>query len=126
MNEIFTNFKEIMTQKYATFSGRAGRKEYWLFQLFNFIVSFFISILAFSLGDSYGGPNMVFMIILWIYSLALLIPSIAVTVRRLHDLGKGGGWIFISAIPILGGIILLILMICKGEPQTNRFGEPIQ
>ncbi|CQB85961.1 Inner membrane protein yhaI [Chlamydia trachomatis] len=69
---------------------------------------------------------MVFMIILWIYSLALLIPSIAVTVRRLHDLGKGGGWIFISAIPILGGIILLILMICKGEPQTNRFGEPIQ
>lgn len=126
MNEIFTNFKEIMTQKYATFSGRAGRKEYWLFQLFNFIVSFFISILAFSLKDSYGGPNMVFMIILWIYSLALLIPSIAVTVRRLHDLGKGGGWIFISAIPILGGIILLILMICKGEPQTNRFGEPIQ
>lgn len=126
MNEIFTNFKEIMTQKYATFSGRAGRKEYWLFQLFNFIVSFFISILAFSLKDSYGGPNMVFMIILWIYSLALLIPSIAVTVRRLHDLGKGGDWIFISAIPILGGIILLILMICKGEPQTNRFGEPIQ
>ena len=59
-------------------------------------------------------------------SLALLIPSLAVTVRRLHDIGKGGGWIFISLIPFIGAIWLLILLIMQGELDENRFGKPVE
>lgn len=56
--------------------------------------------------------------------LGLLVPTLAVSVRRLHDIGKGGGWIFINLIPVIGSIWFLILMIKKGESITNRFGAP--
>ncbi len=58
-----------------------------------------------------------------IVALILLAPTLAVNVRRLHDIGKGGGWIFINLIPFIGGLWYLILMIKEGEPQANRFGE---
>lgn len=126
MNEIFTNFKESMTKKYVDFNGRAGRKEYWLFQLFNGIIATLLYILMFISIDSYEGPNTAFTIVNALYCLAILLPNLSVTVRRLHDVGKGGGWIFITFVPVIGGLYLLYLMICKGEPNANRFGEPIQ
>ncbi len=69
---------------------------------------------------------MLFMILAGIVSLALLLPSLAVAVRRLHDVGKGGGWIFINPVPIIGSLWFLILLIKEDEPQANRFGEPVK
>ena len=125
MNEFIENFKEVMTKKYATFNGRAGLKEYWYFFVVNLAVVFSLYILMLIFMKS---AAMVAIIggLSWLWSLALLIPGLALTVRRLHDTGKGGGWIFIALIPILGALYLLYLMILKGEPTANRFGEPVE
>ena len=125
MNEFIENFKEVMTKKYATFNGRAGLKEYWYFFVVNLAVVFSLYILMLIFMKS---AAMVAIIggLSWLWSLALLIPGLALTVRRLHDTGRGGGWIFIALIPILGALYLLYLMIIKGEPMANRFGEPVE
>ncbi|MDX5630496.1 MULTISPECIES: DUF805 domain-containing protein [unclassified Brenneria] len=101
-------------KNYVGFSGRARRKEYWMFYLFNIIVSFVIAII-----DSALGLNA---ILLLIYSLAILLPGLAVTVRRLHDIGKSGWWILISMIPVVGGIVLLIFTCQDSQPAENQFG----
>lgn len=125
MNELIQNFKEVVTQKYATFSGRAGVKEYWYFFVVNLAVSilFYILMLIFMKSAMLAG---LVSILSMIWSFALLIPGLALTVRRLHDTGKGGGWIFIVLVPFIGALYLLYLMIIKGEPTANRFGEPIE
>ena len=125
MNEFIENFKEVMTKKYATFNGRAGLKEYWYFFVVSLAVVFSLYILMLIFMKS---AAMVAIIggLSWLWSLALLIPGLALTVRRLHDTGKGGGWIFIALIPLLGALYLLYLMIIKGEPMANRFGEPVE
>ncbi len=125
MNELIQNFKEVVTQKYATFSGRAGVKEYWYFFVVNLAVSilFYILMLIFMKSAMLAG---LVSILSMVWSFALLIPGLALTVRRLHDTGKGGGWIFIVLVPFIGALYLLYLMIIKGEPTANRFGEPIE
>ena len=115
MNEIFTNFKEVVTKKYSDFNGRAGRKEYWLFQLAYlpiYIVLYTLWLLSF---DKPGNSYIYFSILLLFFTIGLALPSISLTIRRLHDVGKGGGWIFIGAIPVIGELYLLYLMICKGR-----------
>ena len=125
MNELIQNFKKVVTQKYATFSGRAGVKEYWYFFVVNLAVSilFYILMLIFMKSAMLAG---LVSILSMVWSFALLIPGLALTVRRLHDTGKGGGWIFIVLVPFIGALYLLYLMIIKGEPTANRFGEPIE
>lgn len=106
-------------RQYADFSGRARRKEYWMFFLFNFIFAFAAMILDNLLGISLEagyGP------LYGLYALALLIPSIAVTVRRLHDTGKSGLMILVSLIPLIGGIWLLILLATEGNLGENKYG----
>lgn len=100
--------------KYATFKGRARRKEYWLFTLFNFLILFILLIF-----DSLIGAQGVLFIL---YFLATLLPNLAVTVRRLHDIGKSGWWILISIIPIIGGIVLVIFM-CTDSQSGNSFDD---
>jgi uncharacterized membrane protein YhaH (DUF805 family) len=108
-------------KQYADFSGRARRKEYWMFVLFNMIFCIVAAILDNLLGltISVAIPYGVFY---FLYALAVLIPGLAVAVRRLHDVGKGGGWIFISLVPLIGGIWLLVLF-CTDSEQGNRFGQ---
>lgn len=89
--------------KYADFTGRASRSEYWYFALFNFIIGCIFYALMYGFGDD-GEPSMFFYILYGLYCLGVLLPSLAVNVRRLHDIGKGGGWIFISFVPLIGGI----------------------
>ena len=101
--------------KYATFSGRARRSEYWYFVLLNVIVSVVISILGMIIGDFAS-------VISGIWSLAILVPSLALVWRRLHDIGKGGVWILIGLIPLVGGIILLVFMCKDSQPGANQFG----
>ncbi len=108
-------------KQYADFKGRARRKEYWLFLLFNliftWIVVFLDNILELSTANFPYGPLSI------IYMLGVLIPALAVVVRRLHDTGKSGWMIFIAFIPIIGGIWLLILMLMDSEPGSNQYGE---
>lgn len=101
-------------KNYAKFDGRARRKEYWMFCLGNFIVGF---VLGFILGII-GAPAYVG----YVYSLAVLVPSIAVTVRRLHDIGKSGVWYFINFIPCIGSIWLIVLLCQDSMPGENEYG----
>jgi uncharacterized membrane protein YhaH (DUF805 family) len=107
-------------KNYAGFSGRARRKEYWMFTLFNIIFAVIAIILDSILGTAIEGVGYGLFYIL--YSLAVLIPSLAVTVRRLHDVGRSGWMILIALIPIIGAIWLLILLILNSKPGENKFG----
>jgi uncharacterized membrane protein YhaH (DUF805 family) len=96
-------------KQYADFSGRARRKEYWMFQLFDVI---FIIV------------AMIFAIPLFVlYVLATRIPALAVTVRRLHDVGKSGWMLFIGLIPLIGSIWFLVLMLTDSQQGTNKWGQ---
>lgn len=108
-------------KKYADFQGRARRAEYWMFVLFQYLVLFGLMLLGRLMA---GGDleNPISVIPFAAAGLALLIPSIAVTVRRLHDTNRTGWWIFISLIPLIGGIWLFVLTVLDGTPATNRFG----
>lgn len=105
-------------KKYAVFSGRARRKEYWFFFLFNLIVNVILGIFDVALEALINLPQ----ILGTIYSLAVLIPSIAVSVRRLHDIGRSGWWLLLSFIPILGWIVLLVFAVTDSEEGENQYG----
>ena len=120
MNTIIENFKDIITNKYAQFKGRANRAEFWQYILVYFVISVAFSLLM-SLFSGVNALRMIFMILYVIAMLALLVPSLAVSVRRMHDIGKGGGWIFINLIPFIGSIWFLILAIKESEPGANQF-----
>lgn len=108
-------------KKYADFNGRARRKEYWMFFLFNIIISIALIIVDGILGTS-AAPGAMGLFGA-IYLLALLIPGIAVAVRRLHDTGRSGWWILIGLVPFVGGIILIVFLVQDGTPGDNQFGR---
>lgn len=107
-------------KKYAVFSGRARRKEYWMFILFNFIFAILAMIIDNVIGTAIKGIG--YGLIYIIYILAVLLPCLAVSVRRLHDVGKSGWFLFISLIPFIGFIWLLVLMCTGGTPGENKYG----
>ena len=105
---------------YVNFSGRASRSQYWYWTLFSVLVGCLFGIV--------GGPNaqqwpMGLTILYSLVCLAFVLPSLGVTVRRLHDIGKGGGWIFITLVPLIGFIWFLVLMVLPSEQGANRFGN---
>ncbi len=109
----------VVKEKYAEFSGRARRNEYWYFVLFNFLISIGLGIIDGVLGLGAGsGVGLLG----GIYSLAVLIPSLAVAVRRLHDTGRSGWWLLISLIPIVGVIILIVFLASESQNGKNQFG----
>ena len=101
-------------KKYAVFSGRARRKEYWLFMLFNIIIAIVLGIVE---GLS-GGPG----VLPSVYYLAVLIPAIAVGVRRLHDTNRSGWWLLLGLIPIVGAIVLLVFFVQDSQADDNQYG----
>ncbi len=107
-------------KNYAGFSGRARRKEYWMFALFNLIFLIVAMILDNVLGTTI--EDLPYGLFYFLYALVVLIPSLAVAVRRLHDVGKSGWMILISLIPIVGGIWLLVLMLTDSNPGENEYG----
>ena len=107
-------------KKYAVFSGRARRMEYWYFVLFNLIVAFVLALIDTLLGTTTGVSS--FGLLSGIYGLAVLIPTLAVLVRRLHDIDRTGWWILINLIPLVGTIVLLVFALTPGTPGSNRFG----
>lgn len=107
-------------RKYATFEGRARRKEYWFFILFNVLAVVVLGIIDVVLGTSSKEAGLG--LLSGIYLLAVLLPALAVTVRRLHDTDRSGWWILIEFIPLIGGLVLLVFTLLDGTPGSNRFG----
>ena len=107
-------YLRVVKDNYANFDGRARRKEYWMFVLFNILFAFAAVIVDYVVGT--------FPLFYAVYILGVIIPGIAVTVRRLHDTGKSGWWYFIVLIPIIGGIWLLVLLCTDGTADANSYG----
>ena len=113
-------------KKYAVFNGRARRKEYWWFALINVVIVLVLSALS-RLGagtdsNSVSPVSTAFSCISGLYGLAVLLPSLGVIVRRLHDIGKSGWWILIGLIPLVGEIWLLVLLATDSQAGDNQYG----
>lgn len=102
-------------KKYAVFKGRARRKEYWGFALFNFITAFVLSFIEVMAGSDQG-------LLPTLYVWAILLPSLAVGVRRLHDTGRSGWWLFLNFVPLIGSIVIFIFLLQDSEPGENQYG----
>jgi len=114
----FTDAVRTCLSKYAVFGGRARRSEYWWFFLFNVLVSIVAGIIDAILGtDSGSGTGLIGALA----ALALLLPNLAVGIRRLHDTGRVGWWILIGLIPIVGWIVLLVFYLQDSHPD-NQYG----
>jgi len=104
-------------KKFGIFSGRARRKEYWLFTLINTLVGFAIGFAEVALG---GTPEE--SVFIGLYTLFIIIPSLAVTVRRLHDTNRSGWWTLIILFPVLGSLLVLLFVVQEGTEGENDFG----
>lgn len=110
-------------RRYADFSGRSRRKEYWMFVLFYLLVAVVLALLGGLLGAFSGPePSMLLLTPLLLLVLALFIPSLAVQVRRFHDQDKSGWFVLLTFIPYIGGTITLVFMCIEGTRGSNRFG----
>jgi uncharacterized membrane protein YhaH (DUF805 family) len=110
----------VALRKYATFSGRATRSEYWYFFLFFLLLFIGASMIDGVVGTlgKYGNTGVVGAICILVF----LLPSLAVAARRLHDIGKSGWWQLINIIPIIGPIVLIFWLAKDSEPGANVFG----
>ena len=109
-------------RKYAVFEGRARRKEYWIFFLFCVVISMALALIDETMGWIAELDDEEFGFLSTLYSLAIIIPGLAVLVRRLHDTDRSGWWVLIALIPLIGAIILLVFTALAGHPGDNRFG----
>jgi len=104
--KLWKNYVDVL-KKYTVFTGRARREEFWLFALVSFVISFVLSFL---------GPLGI------LYSLGVMVPSLAVGARRLHDTGRSGWWQLIGIIPLVGVIVLIVFAVQDSQPGENQFG----
>ena len=118
--------KSVLMNNFANFEGRASRSEYWWFYLFTFLMALLLGVID---GVMLAIMDVPITSLLWtlspmatLFQLAILIPSLAVMVRRFHDLGKSGWWFFILLIPCVGIILYIVWMASEGEPHDNMYG----
>jgi uncharacterized membrane protein YhaH (DUF805 family) len=110
-------------KQYADFEGRARRKEYWMFVLINFVIVMTLYALLF--GGIFSDAPEIFItsiVVLCVYGLGTFIPSLAVAVRRLHDIGKSGTMLLIYFVPVIGPFWLIVLLATDSVPGTNKYG----
>ncbi len=111
------NWFLVVVKNYTGFEGRAQRQEYWMFYLF-YVIFYAVAAVI----DNFLAAILGFPILTIVFALGLLLPSLAVTIRRLHDIGKSGWWIFISLVPVIGTIWLLVLLCTDSIAGENEFG----
>ncbi len=111
---IIENWKLVVLQRFAKFDGRAGRAEFWWYVLANVVVYVALAILA--------QISALFLILYFVYALAMIVPSIAVAIRRLHDTDKSGWLLLIGLVPLIGAIILLVFYAIEGTNGPNQYG----
>lgn len=107
-------------KKYAVFDGRAGRQEYWFFILFNILISMALGYVDWLTGNI--NPETGLGVLSGIYALGVMIPGMAVSVRRLHDTGRSGWWLLITFVPVIGAIIFIYFMVLDSNPEINEYG----
>ncbi|WDS37328.1 DUF805 domain-containing protein [Pseudoxanthomonas sp.] len=119
-------------KRYADFSGRSRRKEYWMFLLF-YMVALLATVMVMVLGAALVSPaerpgalSYVGFALMMLLILALLLPSLAVQVRRFHDMDKSGWFVLINFVPYVGGFIVMVMMMMEGTPGPNRFGQAVK
>jgi uncharacterized membrane protein YhaH (DUF805 family) len=110
-----------LQQKYADFSGRARRSEYWWFALFTGLAILVLEILFVVLGQASSALQAIFGLLVVIAALAVIVPGLAVGARRLHDTGKSGWWQLLNLVPF-GGIVLLVFYVLDSTPGPNQYG----
>lgn len=113
-NPLISYWKQVVLERYAQFTGRSRRAEFWWYFLANLIISVVLNILV--------AIASIFVVLSFIYALAVLIPGLAVGIRRLHDTDRSGWWILIGLIPIVGIIILIVFWATDGLPGPNQYG----
>lgn len=111
----FTESVSTVLSKYVVFTGRARRSEFWWFVLFSILVNIVAGFIDYILGIQALG---------FLAMLGLLLPSLGVAVRRLHDTDRSGWWILIGLIPLIGAIVLIVWYASEGSPGENRYGPP--
>src|SRR4051812_5171850 len=109
--------------KYFEFSGRARRSEYWWWVVAVALVEVVLSIVAsVALASDLKGIGYSLYVVIFFFALAVVIPTLAVTWRRLHDTGRSGAWWFINFVPAIGGIVLLVFTVLDSQPGPNQYG----
>lgn len=117
MNAVKTYFIDVIKKQYINFEGRATRQQYWMYVLFYFILSVVINIIGAILGDTVQG------ILSTLLSLALLLPTLGIGARRLHDTDRSGWWQLIALVPFIGSLVLLVFWCLPGTEGENRFNK---
>ena len=121
MEEAIDYYKDAIIEKYADFEGRARRSEFWYFYLIHMLIILGLAIAAPRISFSFYAA------IIGLYTIATIIPTLSITVRRLHDIDKSGWWYLISLIPLVGGIILIVFLATEGTYGPNLYGpDPIE
>lgn len=112
--QVIEYWRRALTERYTDFAGRSRRMEYWSWVLVNFVIGLVISAL-FAVAELF-----VFLYIVWV--LAIIVPGIAVAIRRLHDTDKSGWWLFIAVVPFVGPLVLLVFFLMDSTRGTNQYG----
>ncbi|MFM8267117.1 MAG: DUF805 domain-containing protein [Ilumatobacteraceae bacterium] len=118
--DLVNYWKKVVLENYANFSGRARRAEYWWFTLANYIILFAF---VFIVGRASWALALV---TVWLYGLAVVIPSLAVAVRRMHDLGKSGWFLLVGIVPFIGPIVLLVWSFTDSQRGSNQYGVSVK
>jgi uncharacterized membrane protein YhaH (DUF805 family) len=114
------NWYRVALKQYATFEGRARRKEYWYFALGNFVAIVVLSIVDMMIGTF--DPKAGIGLLSGLYTLAVFIPGVSVSVRRLHDIDRRGWWLLIGLVPFVGWLVIVVFACQDSQPGGNRFG----
>lgn len=107
--------------KYATFSGRAARREFWMYNIINLAIIVLIAYFYFTASEPLS--QNISTAVLVMYILITLCPTLAVTSRRWHDLGRTGKWLLLNLFPVIGTVVTYCFMLCKGEEGSNEYGR---
>ncbi|MEE1062217.1 MAG: DUF805 domain-containing protein [Paludibacteraceae bacterium] len=117
------NFKKVVCDNYANFSGRARRSEYWMYLLAYWVISVVLGFILGVVGGIFGLDQQLISVPIYVLGIALLLPSLAVAVRRLHDTDKSGWYLLVTLIPLIGGILFLVWAVSEGTAGPNKYGE---
>ena len=115
-------YLKVVRDNYSNFSGRARRSEYWYFILCNALIKLALGLITVAIIKASNTMGIIGIVLIILYSFAMVVPSLAVVVRRLHDVGKSGWFYFVSLIPLVGPIWILVLFCTEGDRGSNQYG----